>query len=275
MTAIAPNTAVTEVVPSPNLTQGRTGPLTGIVIHHWGTDGQTHDQVLRTLRTANTTGRVSAHYCVSAGRVTQLVSDRDTAWHCRGSNATTIGIECRPEMSDADFETVAGLVAAIRSEHGPLPLSGHLDHMATACPGRWYARLADLDARARQIAGTPAAPGLVQSACLALDGIIGWATIRALQALLGTPVDGEIWGQWAPNHAYVPAAGGGWVWDRSGAGSPVVRALQARLGVTVDGLLGPETIRAWQARLGVAVDGVLGAETARAIQTALNRGGLW
>ena len=110
---------------------------------------------------------------------------------------------------------------------------------------------------------------------LAVDGVIGWASIRALQAALGTPVDGEVWGQWAPNRVYVPAAGGGWVWDRSGSGSAVIRALQTRLGVTADGLIGPATIRAWQTRLGVTADGYLGATTARALQTALNAGRVW
>lgn len=280
MTQIAPNFAVTDVRQSPNYSPGRpAGAPNQIVIHHWGVDGQTHQGVVGYLCSRSNHG-ASAHYVASAGRVTQLVSDRDRAWHAGSSgNPRGIGIECRPEMSDGDFETVAGLVAAIRSEHGDLPLRGHRDHMSTACPGRWYARLRDLDARARQIAGgaAPAAPAPAPAASggLAVDGVIGWASIRALQAALGTPVDGEVWGQWAPNRVYVPAAGGGWVWDRSGSGSAVIRALQAALGVGVDGLIGPDTVRAWQARLGVAVDGYLGAVTARAIQTALNAGRVW
>lgn len=277
MTQIVPNRAVTDVRQSPNFSAGRpAGAPNQIVIHHWGVDGQTHEGVVGYLCRAR--GNSSAHYVASAGRVTQLVSDRDRAWHAGPSgNPRGIGIECRPEMSADDFETVAGLVAAIRSEHGDLPLRGHRDHMSTACPGRWYARLADLDARARQIAGgaAPAPAKPAASGSLAVDGVIGWASIRALQAALGTPVDGEVWGQWAPNRVYVPAAGGGWVWDRSGSGSAVIRALQSRLGVTADGILGPDTVRAWQARLGVAVDGYLGAVTARAIQTALNAGRVW
>ncbi|WP_172121323.1 CHAP domain-containing protein [Actinomyces faecalis] len=123
--------------------------------------------------------------------------------------------------------------------------------------------------------GTAAPAQPAQASGLAVDGVIGPATIRALQSVLGTPVDGEVWGQWAPNRKYAPAAGGGWVWDRSGAGSPVVRALQSALGVSADGVLGPDTVRAWQSRLGVAVDGYLGAVTARAVQTALNNGRVW
>lgn len=154
---MAVNQAVTDTRWSPNFTPGRSVPLRGIVIHHWGADGQSHEGVAAYL--ARPGGNTSAHYVASAGRVTQLVHDGDTAWHCPGMNAGGIGIECRPECSDGDFETVATLVAAIRDEWGDLPLSGHQDHYQTACPGRWEARLGELDARARAIqSGAPAGP---------------------------------------------------------------------------------------------------------------------
>lgn len=134
-----------EHASSPNQTYdpARAAP-SGIVIHHWGADGQSHDGVVAylTSRAAGT----SAHYVVSAGRVTCLVDPVDTAWHAGDwpTNYQTVGIECRPEMSDADFQTVAELIAYLRSRFGPLPLSGHRDYYATACPGRWYPRLTDL-----------------------------------------------------------------------------------------------------------------------------------
>ena len=51
-------------------------------------------------------------------------------------------------------------------------------------------------------------------------------------------------------------------------------ALQARLGVDVDGILGPATIAALQARLGVPADGYVGMATVAALQTHLNEGTL-
>ncbi|MBS5975985.1 MAG: CHAP domain-containing protein [Actinomyces urogenitalis] len=123
--------------------------------------------------------------------------------------------------------------------------------------------------------GAPASPAHPASDALAVDGWVGPATVRALQALLGTPVDGVVSSQYTGNRKYVPAATSGWVWTSHPTGSTMVRGLQSRLGVTADGILGPDTIRAWQSRLGVAVDGYLGAATARAIQTALNAGRLW
>lgn len=271
---MAPNSAVTDTNWCENYDPGRPyGDPLGIVIHHWGNDGQSHDGVAAYLARAD--GNTSAHYVASAGRVTQLVHDYDRAWHCYGNNARTIGIECRPECDNGDFETVAQLIAAIRDEWGFLPLSGHQDHYATACPGRWQARLNELDARALAIQGggpatpTPPAPG-----SLVVDGWWGTATTRALQAHLGTPVDGIISSQEQATREYVPAAGTGWEWSSNPDGSQAIAALQARLGVSVDGIIGPKTITALQAHLGVAADGYAGMATVAALQTRLNEGSL-
>lgn len=141
-----------ENVPSPNQTYdaARAAP-TGIVIHHWGADGQSHDGVVAHL--INRAGGTSAHYVVSAGRVTCLVDPLDTAWHAGvwPVNYQTIGIECRPEMTPEDFQTVAEVIAYLRGRFGNLPLSGHRDHTATACPGRWYPMLGELSARASNV----------------------------------------------------------------------------------------------------------------------------
>lgn len=145
---INPNYAVTDVHPSPNFDPGRPGGApTGIVIHWWGLPerGQTHDQVVNYLINGNRANPTSAHYVASVGRVTQLVSDSDRAWHCAGNNMRTIGIECHPAALDGDMKTIARLIAAIRSEWGPLPLSRHSDHFATACPGNYSDKLDYLD----------------------------------------------------------------------------------------------------------------------------------
>lgn len=148
MSSISPNRAVTDVHPSPNFDPGRPGgdPI-GIVLHWWGLPewAQTHDQVVAFLSDGNRANPTSSHYVVSDGRITQLVSDNDRAWHCYGNNLRTIGIECHPAATDGDMRTVARLIAAIRSEWGYLPLSRHCDHFATACPGNYINRLDDLE----------------------------------------------------------------------------------------------------------------------------------
>ena len=52
----------------------------------------------------------------------------------------------------------------------------------------------------------------------------------------------------------------------------LIRAVQRKLSLTADGLLGPATIRALQKHLGVAQDSWFGPGTARALQSRLNTG---
>ncbi|VYT01929.1 N-acetylmuramoyl-L-alanine amidase [Schaalia odontolytica] len=123
-----------------NYSQGREGlEPDRIVIHHWGADGQSHDGVVDFFTRGPGSG-TSAHYVVSAGRITQICHDYDTAYHAGNwqINLRSIGIECRPEASEDDVRTVAELVRRIRSEWGNLPLSVHSDYYPTACPGRYH-----------------------------------------------------------------------------------------------------------------------------------------
>ncbi|MDP9185636.1 MAG: N-acetylmuramoyl-L-alanine amidase [Actinomycetota bacterium] len=137
MTNIDESQTAKGFTPSASVPQVFGAPRTieGIVIHHWGLTGQSHDGVVNFF--VNGPGATSAHFVVSGGRITCLVSPADAAWHCPGKNASTIGIECRPEATDEDYATVAELVATLRSQHGNLPLSMHRDWYSTACPGVW------------------------------------------------------------------------------------------------------------------------------------------
>lgn len=108
---------------------------------------------------------------------------------------------------------------------------------------------------------------------LAVDGQIGPATIRALQAALSTPVDGVVSNQRAKYRKHWPACMSS-VWRLSTHGSsPMIAALQRVCGCGADGIAGPATCRALQARLGVSVDGICGPNTAKALQRRLNAGG--
>ena len=85
---------------------------------------------------------------------------------------------------------------------------------------------------------------------------------------MGTPVDGVISGQYRVGYRpslYSVSYG-------LHQGSTLIRAVQRKLGVRADGILGPQTIKAMQRRLGVRADGILGPQTARALQIALNQG---
>lgn len=122
-----------------------------IIIHHWGAEGQTFDGVCAWFE--NPSCQTSAHYVVDGGRVACLVNLSDTAYHAGdwGANLTSIGIECRPEMSDADIETVCELVAYLYKVYGELPIYGHKDFSSTACPGKYYSKLSYIHDRALEL----------------------------------------------------------------------------------------------------------------------------
>ena len=121
---------------------GRNGnKIDKIVIHHWGATGQTFESVCSWFE--NPACATSAHAVVEDGRVACLVAYDDTAYHAGDWNAnlTSIGIECRPEMSDGDLETLCEYIADLWKLYGVMPLYGHKDFYATACPGLYYDKL--------------------------------------------------------------------------------------------------------------------------------------
>ena len=246
------NAAVTDVQWSPNYSSGRPyGDPDSITIHHWGVDGQSHQNVVNYL--CREDGNSSAHYVVSAGRVTQLVHDYDRAWHAGpGGNPRSIGIECRPEMTDGDVATVIGLIRAIRAEHGPLPIVGHRDWMNTDCPGRWYSHLAELSNGSGFGAAQSPAPVRDENPYtgkwntsdgqgeLRVSGILGMATIGRLQQVMGTTIDGVL--------------------DEDG--SPAIERFQAYLNSVVPA----DTQIALNGYPALETDGILGARTWRTFQ---------
>ncbi len=285
-----PNSAVTDVQWSPNYSSGRPwGDPDSITIHHWGVDGQSHQNVVNYL--CRDDGDSSAHYVASAGRVTQLVHDYDRAWHAGpGGNPRSIGIECRPEMSEGDVATVIRLIHAIRAEHGNLPVVGHRDWMSTDCPGRWYSHLDELSNESGF--GAAAAPQPAVDANpytgnwnatdgqgeLRLTGNFGMATIGRFQQVMGTTIDGVLDDDGSPAVERFQA------FLNSVVPADSQIALNGAPALDVDGILGPNTWRTFQYLVlawhkgyvpdgwdfGDWVDGVPGAATIKALQRALN-----
>lgn len=294
------NAAVTDVQWSPNYSSGRPyGDVDSITIHHWGVDGQSHQNVVNYL--CREDGNSSAHYVASAGRVTQLVHDYDRAWHAGpGGNPRSIGIECRPEMTDGDVATVIGLIQAIRAEHGPLPIVGHRDWMSTDCPGRWYSHLSELSNGSGFGAVSSPAPvvdvnpytgkwnksdGQGELRC---TGVFGMATIGRLQQVMGTTIDGVLDVDGSPAIERFQA------FLNSVVPADTQIALNGAPALETDGILGPSTWRtfqylviAWHKEYLPAgwdfadwVDGEAGTATIGALQRALNNsksgtGKLW
>lgn len=122
-----------------------------IIIHHWGVKGQKFENVTGWL--CNPNAGVSAHYVLQAKKVAKLMGIYDCAWHA-GSyywNSHSIGIECRPECTKEDRATLVELIADLYDKYGFMPLIGHKDVAATACPGDWYKWLPKIQKSAKSM----------------------------------------------------------------------------------------------------------------------------
>lgn len=137
-----------------------TASVDAIVVHHWGVDGQKFNNVISAL---SGTREASAHYVLEDGKVACIIAPGLRAWHVAYNtyqkvmqgitdvNSHTVGIECRPECTDGDVETLCQLIAELWCDYGKVPVYGHQDFMATACPGRYYSKLSSITARAEKI----------------------------------------------------------------------------------------------------------------------------
>jgi N-acetyl-anhydromuramyl-L-alanine amidase AmpD len=156
---------VTRIMPSPAYTEGRQGQaIDRIVIHITGAPQSPYVGSWFARDEANT----SAHYMVDQnGGVIQFVREQDTAWHARGANRRSIGIEHvaiqqggarypRPDGSvqtypytpptDAEYRASAALVAHLCRKYALAPdrttIIGHRQAdpstTHTSCPdGAW------------------------------------------------------------------------------------------------------------------------------------------
>ena len=111
---------------------------------------------------------------------------------------------------------------------------------------------------------------------LEVDGIGGWNTIIDLQHIFGTYEDGWISGQYAENKQYHRGMSNV---EYGSGGSPLVKAIQQKVGADADGHWGPNTssrLQEWLTVLGYSldIDGYFGKESVKALQQAINDGKL-
>lgn len=108
---------------------------------------------------------------------------------------------------------------------------------------------------------------------ISVDGVWGPELTKRLQEIFGTTQDGKISNQPTSNKRYCAGITVCKWSNHPSGGSALVKALQKWAGVTADGYLGPQTIRAMQRKLGTTVDGVISYPSAmvRALQEWCNR----
>ena len=118
---------------------------------------------------------------------------------------------------------------------------------------------------------TPApTPTPTPSNKLVVDGVFGEQSIKRAQKVFSTPVDGIISSQYTSVKQYIPGIDAGCV-SYGTKGSALVRAIQKKVGASIDGLLGTKTIKKLQKFLGVTQDGIWGSATSKAFQKWLNK----
>lgn len=123
---------------------GQSRSYGSITIHHWDAPdaGATYDGVCTEFETGQlpdgTVRQVSAHFVGEDGHLACLVSPPDAAWHAgtADGNATSIAIECDPNLTDAGYATIGWLVGWLRTQYGAgMGLVPHSHWVTTACPG--------------------------------------------------------------------------------------------------------------------------------------------
>ena len=111
-------------VQSPNVTHATGRAIDVVVIHTMEISERAAAAEICARWFQSPVSEVSAHYCVDADSVIQCVRETDIAWHARGGNANSIGVELagfasqtsrdwRDPYSAAVLERAAALVADV------------------------------------------------------------------------------------------------------------------------------------------------------------------
>ena len=97
---------------------------------------------------------------------------------------------------------------------------------------------------------------------LKIDGYWGTSTTKRLQQIFKTTVDGKVSNQFSTYKSQNPGLDSGWEWEKNPTGnSPLIKAIQKKVGATQDGHIGPDTIKKIQKWMGCTQDGVFSAKS--------------
>lgn len=293
---------------SPNKTSPRRNKIDRITIHHMAGNltVETCGNVF-----APASRQASSNYGIgSDGRVGMYVEEKDRAWtSSSGANdhrAVTIEVADNKigngwGCSSAAMAKLILLCADICRRNGikKLTYTGdtkgnmtlHKWFASTDCPGAYLeSQMPTIASEVNKLLASgattytwkgatatggsvPTSSGNASSGKIAVDGSWGVATTKKAQAVFGTVQDGIISGQPISNKKYLANAyTGSWQFVSGRAtGSNLIRAIQKRIGATVDGYFGRGSVMALQRFLGVTVDGSMGPATVKAFQSWLNK----
>lgn len=236
---------------------------TRIILHHAAAKTCSAEDIHR-WHLGNGWSGAGYHFLVRKdGKVYRLRPEKAVGAHASGSNSDSLGICFEGDFTSEKMSTTqknAGkdLIAYLKKKYGISKVQKHSDVCSTDCPGKNFPF--------SEIAGATGSTSSVSSSSsassskadkLTVDGWWGPKTTRRLQQIFGTTVDGVVSNQFSCYKAQNPGLDSGWEWESNPSGySPLIKAIQKKVGATQDGHIGPKTIKAIQKWLGCTQDGV-------------------
>lgn len=232
-----------------------------MIIHHAAAKKASASDIHRWHKQRGWSG-AGYHFLVRKdGKVYRLRPEKYIGAHASGANSDSLGI-CfegdfeKETMGTAQKNAGKELVAYLKKRYGISKVQRHKDVGSTSCPGKNFpfSEIAGASGSVSvESGGTSGSTGTIK-----VDGKWGTDTTRALQKKFGTVQDGKVSNQ---RKEYKQAGCyTGWEWESNPRGySDLIKAIQRKVGVKVDGWIGPKTIRAMQKHWGTVQDGKISA----------------
>lgn len=260
-----------------------------ITVHNTDNDASAENEVAYMRRNNLQT---SFHVAVDDNEVVYGVPFNRNAWHAGdgGSgtgNRLSIGVEiCYSKSGGTRFDKAEKNAAKWIAKElkargwGIDRVKRHKDWSGKNCPKRTMSRgwQRFLDMIKTEMQGkAPTKPVKPIKNKLEVDGLFGPNCVKATQKWLGTEVDGIVSNQPKANKKYLPNSTVAWKFtDNYKGGSVMVKALQRKFGVDVDGYFGKGSVKGMQKYLvkkgyNIKVDGYMGPATVKAWQKYLNK----
>lgn len=253
---------------------------TRIILHHAEASSCTVYDI-HSWHLANGWSGIGYHFFVRKnGEVWRGRPENKVGAHASGNNSNSIGIcfEGRymtETMPDTQKAAGKELVAYIKSKYGISTVQAHRDVCSTDCPGVNFPfnEIAGASGSSSVSTSTASSSSSSSNGALSVDGLWGQNTTTAVQKALGTTVDGIVSNQ--SQSDFNKCNNGGLLTSTfhfGSGGSPMMKALQSKVGSTADGYIGKNTVKALQTYLGTTVDGVVDSPSpmVKQLQTRLN-----
>ncbi len=194
---------------------------------------------------------IGYHFVVRKnGTIERGRPENKTGAHASGHNYDSIGV-----CFEGNFETEAmypaqlragqELLAYLKKRYKIQKIQCHREVGSTSCPGRNFPFTQMAGASAPSSPSHTVVPAPPDK--LAVDGCWGRKTTLRLQNIFGTPADGIVSNQHLCYKSQNPGLDSGWDWkDKPAGASPLIKAIQKKVGASPDGHIGPQTIKAIQ-----------------------------